>query len=197
LSERHFEVRGTPVDCIIMGVRHLLVPPPDLILSGINRGQNLAEDVRYSGTIGAAMEATIMGIPAIAVSQSYGVRGRAHVQWQCAETHALPVIKKLLAFGVPKNTLFNINFPDCSPAEVKGVAVVRQGRHDEDMVAVEKRIDGRETPYYWMLFNRQKRQADKDTDLGAILDNFITVTPVQLDTTNREALVQLKQVFAS
>ncbi len=122
ISPRHFAVRGTPTDCVIMAVRCLLAEQqPDLILSGVNRGQNVAEDVTYSGTIAAAMEGTLLGIPSFALSQSYGPStGRKNPHWECSERHAASVIRKVLDAGVPRDVLININFPDCPPEEVMG-----------------------------------------------------------------------------
>src|SRR5215212_8232324 len=115
IAERRFAVRGTPTDCVIMGVRHILFENrPDLILSGVNRGQNVAEDVSYSGTIAGAIEGTILGIPSIALSQAYGPGGRTAVKWPCAERHAPRVIRRILGLGMPRGTLVNVNFPDCA-----------------------------------------------------------------------------------
>ena len=193
VSERHFAVRGTPADCVVMGVRHLLADKaPDLVLSGVNRGENLAEDVRYSGTIAAAMEATIMGIPAIAISQAYGEEGRSHINWQCALRHAAAIVHKILEFGIPKNTLFNMNFPDCQADEVEGIVFVPQGRRNENMLHIEERMDGREKPYYWLIFDRHAPTNTKNTDIWAIENNWISITPVQLDMTDWKTLERLK-----
>src|SRR6476659_10664686 len=100
VSDRHFAVKGTPTDCVIMGVRQILADhKPDLVLSGVNRGQNVAEDVTYSGTVAGAMEATILGIPSIALSQAYGPGGRNAVKWQCAQAHAAGIVRKVLDLG--------------------------------------------------------------------------------------------------
>jgi len=124
IGEKHFAIKGTPTDCVIMGVRHIMFENrPDLILSGVNRGQNVAEDVSYSGTIAGAIEGTILGVSSIALSQAYGPGGRDAVKWACAEHHAPTVIEKILELGMPPNTLVNVNFPDCPPEEVIGIAV--------------------------------------------------------------------------
>lgn len=196
LSEKKFAVKGTPSDCVVMGVRHVLQPePPQVVLSGVNRGQNLAEDVRYSGTIAAAMEATIMGIPAIALSQAYGEEGRSTLNWECCQKHAPSIIRRLLDFGVPKNTLFNVNFPNCSSEDVKGIKIVSQGRRSEKMLKLDRRVDGRENPYYWLVFERHADSTVEDTDLWAIQDNWISITPVQLDMTDLATMERLKEIF--
>src|SRR4051812_21364487 len=116
IDERRFAVKGTPTDCVIMGVRHILKDRrPDLVLSGVNKGQNVAEDVTYSGTVAAAIEATILGIPAVALSQAYGPNGRDHISWEVAERQAPAIIRKVLEAGVPKGVLVNVNFPNCEP----------------------------------------------------------------------------------
>ena len=113
ITPRHFAVQGTPTDCVIMGLRTVLTDKkPDLILSGVNRGQNVAEDVTYSGTIAAAMEGTLLGVPSIALSQSYGgVETRERPHWDSSEIHAPAVIEKILALGIPPGVLINVNFP--------------------------------------------------------------------------------------
>src|SRR5919199_1525964 len=116
VSSRHYAVKGTPTDCVIMGVRHLMRERrPDLVLSGVNRGQNVAEDVSYSGTVAGAIEGTLLGVPSIALSQAYGPGGRDAVKWHCAEAHAARVIRTVLNVGVERGTLVNVNFPDCEP----------------------------------------------------------------------------------
>ena len=113
ISPHHYAVKGTPTDCVIMGVRTIMADKrPDLVLSGVNRGQNVAEDVTYSGTIAGAMEGAMLGIPSIALSQAYaGVHGRPLIEWDSAETHAVPLIRKLLDAGIPPGGLVNVNFP--------------------------------------------------------------------------------------
>src|SRR5437764_8541532 len=143
IDERHFAVKGTPTDCVLMGVRHLMQEAPDLILSGVNRGQNVAEDVTYSGTIAAAMEGTILGVPSLAISQAYGPSAaRRNVFWETAETHAPAIIRRILAEGIPKDVLVNVNFPDCRPTEVAGLAVTVQGKRDSELLRLDERIDG-------------------------------------------------------
>ena len=156
ITPRHFAVQGTPTDCVIMGVRKLMADrPPDLVLSGVNRGQNVAEDVTYSGTIAAAMEGTLLGVKSIALSQAYGaLEGRIKPHWETSESLAPRVLDDILRIGIPTGVLINVNFPACEPAKVAGVAVTSQGRRDAELMRIEERRDGRAIPYYWLMFQR-------------------------------------------
>lgn len=197
IGEKRYAVQGTPTDCVIMAVRSILADAkPDLVLSGVNRGQNVAEDVTYSGTIAAAMEGTLLGIPSIAVSQAYMPGDRSKISWDCAEQHAPSIIRKLLEEGIPKDILFNLNFPNIPPAEVKGVAVTVQGRRDQELVRLEPRQDGRGNPYFWIAFQRSKRDPANGTDLRALAEGKISLTPLELDLTHEPTLTRFAQVFA-
>ena len=190
VAAQHFAVSGTPTDCVIMGVRRLMGDrKPDLVLSGINRGQNAAEDVTYSGTVAGAIEGTLLGIPSIALSQAYGVEdGKRHTHWDCAETHGPTVIAKLLERGFPPGVLVNVNFPHCPPDGITGLAITRQGRRDADLCRVEEREDGRGHAYYWIAFQRSGAVPDQGTDLEALAAGMISVTPLRIDLTDTEAL---------
>ncbi len=188
IAPHHFAVKGTPTDCVIMAVHKILEgSKPDLVLSGVNRGHNVAEDVTYSGTVAGAMEGTILGIPSIAMSQSYGPGGQDNVPWDAAETFAPDLLRKILKTGIAPGTLININFPRCGAAEVKGVSVCTQGRRDT-LLRVEERADGRRNPYYWIGFQRLQGIPGDGTDLAALADNRISVTPLRLDLTDHAAL---------
>ena len=141
IGPRHYAVQGTPTDCVIMGVRHIMREHrPDLILSGVNRGQNVAEDVTYSGTIAAALEAALLGVPAIALSQAFwGPDGDKSLYWDCARTHGPALIERIMKAGIAPGTLVNVNFPPCPADEVKGVAIASQGRRDADLMRIEER----------------------------------------------------------
>jgi len=197
ISEKRFAVAGTPTDCVIMAVRSILAEAkPDLVLSGVNRGQNVAEDVTYSGTIAAAMEGTLLGIPSIAVSQAYMPGNRDQVRWDCAEHHAPGIIRRLLEEGIPEGVLFNLNFPNVGPNEVQGVSVTVQGRRDQELVRLEPRKDGRGNPYYWIAFQRSGKEPANGTDLRAMAENRISITPLELDLTHEPTLTRFAQVFA-
>ncbi|WP_298421981.1 5'/3'-nucleotidase SurE [Rhodoblastus sp.] len=193
ITERHYAVKGTPTDCVIMGVRKLMIEtPPDLILSGVNKGQNVAEDVTYSGTIAGAMEGTLLGVPSIALSQCYSPAGAF---FECAETHGPGLIDALVSRGLPPGVLVNVNFPACEPAAVQGVALARQGRREQELMKIEARFDGRGNPYYWIAFERPKFKAGEGTDLEAVAQNRISVTPLRLDLTDEPALAHFAGAF--
>jgi 5'-nucleotidase len=194
ITDRHFAVKGTPTDCVIMGVRKLMIDnPPDLILSGVNKGQNVAEDVTYSGTIAGAMEGTLLGVPSIALSQCYSPDG---VFWDCAESHAPGLIRKIMARGLPQGVLMNLNFPACEPSQVLGVALARQGRREQELMKIEARFDGRGNPYYWIAFERPKFLAGEGTDLEAVAQRKISATPLRLDLTDDSGLAHFAETFA-
>lgn len=196
ISDRHFAVRGTPTDCVIMGVRHLMQDcKPDLVLSGVNRGQNVAEDVTYSGTVAGAIEGTILGIPSIALSQAYGASTRNAPRWQCAEHHGPKVVRRILEAGIDKGILVNVNFPDCEPEEVEGTAVVNQGERTQELLRLDERRDGRGNPYFWIAFARQPFTPGNGTDLWAIANRRIAVTPLRIDMTDEPTVTRYAQSF--
>lgn len=197
ISPRHFAVKGTPTDCVIMGVRKIMLDhPPDLVISGVNSGQNLAEDVIYSGTVAGAMEAVILGIPAIALSQVYDFfAGRRTIHWECAAAHGVPIVRRLLDAGIPRNVLMNVNFPNCLPDGVTGVSVTMQGRRSNDLMKIDDRKDGRGNPYHWISFQRGSFTPGPGTDLRAVEENRISVTPLQLDLTDHPTVTRLAAAF--
>lgn len=198
LSSRKYAVRGTPSDCVLMAVRHIMVSAsPDLVLSGINRGQNIADDVTYSGTIAAAMEGTQLGVPSIALSQAFGFSGNANVKWATAEHFAPDIIKKLVAAGWPAEVLINVNFPDVVPASVTGIEVTRQGKRDQSLVRVEERIDARSNPYYWLGFERILSNPPQGTDLRAIYEGRISITPLHMDLTHTRTSKALSEALGT
>ena len=196
ISPNHFAVKGTPTDCVIMGIKHILRENrPDLVLSGVNRGQNVAEDVTYSGTIAAAMEGTLLGVPSIALSQAFRPTDRETVDWDCAEGHGATTIRKVLAAGIPPGILINVNFPPCTPELVRGISVSVQGQRNQALLDVDKRLDGRGNPYYWLAFQRGKINPTEGTDLHALANNKIAVTPLRLDLTDLPNLTRLAEAL--
>lgn len=186
LSSQRFAVQGTPTDCIMLAINHIISDArPTLVLSGVNRGANLGEDVTYSGTIAAAMEGTMLNIPAIALSQVYSYQHKT-IKWATAEHHAPGLIERLLETGWPADVFININFPDLLHGAVKGLKVTVQGRRDVADLIVDERIDARGFPYYWFGFRRAFGEPGADTDLRAVLDGYISVTPLHLDLTHRD-----------
>ncbi len=189
VSKHRFAVQGTPTDSVLMGVNHVLKDHrPDLVLSGVNRGSNIADDVTYSGTIAAAMEGTGLGIPSIALSQAYGFdEGSKPVKWSCAEHHGPWLVRKLLEVGWPKDVLININFPDVLPHAVERVEVTLQGKRDQSLANIVERVDARGNPYFWLGFSRVLSNPPEGTDLRAIYDGRISVTPLHLNLTEERA----------
>ena len=197
IDERAFAVRGTPTDSVIMGVRHVLKDKtPDLVLSGINRGANMAEDVTYSGTIAGAFEGTILGIRSMALSQAYAIDGVKGLKWQTALAHAPGLIRKLLAVEWGPSTVMNINFPDREPDDVVETVVTRQGRRDPGLLNVDERHDTWGNPYYWLAFERRRSSAQEGTDLAAVYAGYISVTPLFLDLTHQGMRETLKGALA-
>ena len=195
-GEKRFAVTGTPTDCVMIAAAEVLKDKkPDLLLSGVNRGSNLADDVTYSGTIAGAMEGTALGIPAIALSQTYGFEEGYHVRWACAETHGPKVVGKLVELGWPQDVLMNVNFPDCEPHEVTGIEATLQGKRDMQTAAMERRIDLRNNPYYWIGFRRVRSHPVKGSDLSAIHEKRISITPLHLNLTEYKVLERLKRQF--
>jgi 5'-nucleotidase len=196
ISKKRYAVQGTPTDSVLMGVAHVLKDHrPDLVLSGVNRGSNMADDVTYSGTIAAAMEATVLGIPAIALSQATLFSEGDPMRWQCAERHGPWLIRKLLAAGWPADVLININFPDVEPEAVKRVEVTSQGKRDESLANLIERTDARGHQYFWLGYKRIRSNPPEGTDLRAIYDGRISVTPLHLNLTEERARKALAQVI--
>jgi 5'-nucleotidase len=195
-DERHFAVKGTPTDCALLGVYELIPDRrPDIILSGINRGPNLAEDITYSGTASAAMEGAMLGIPAIALSQVF--RPPATVHWATSEAWAAQVIEKLLHLEWRPGSYVNINFPDCPPEQVRGIRVTSQGLRPPGSFRPIRRVDERHVPYYWTRIDFPEGGHAPGNDLQAVLDKEVSITPLQLDMTDRGALTALTDLFSA
>jgi len=196
VDNRHFAVKGTPTDCVIMAARHIMPVKPDLVLSGVNRGRNCAEDVTYSGTVAGAMEGTVLGIPSFALSQAYAFSLKRMPPWETAIKHAPDLIRRVLKAGIPRDVLVNVNFPDCAPDEVAGIAVTVQGKRDQELLRIDPRHDGRGNPYYWIAFGRGGPVgAAPGSDLAALDQNRIAVTPLRLDLTDEPFMTTLAEVF--
>lgn len=194
IEERRFAVRGTPTDCVIMAVRELMPAAPDLVLSGVNAGLNIADDVTYSGTVAAAIEATLLGLPAIALSQGYDWYGQGDIPFATAELHAPAIVRRVVEAGVPRGTLVNVNFPACKPEAVSGIEVTRQGTASHGL-KVEARVDSRRKPYYWLAYARAETPPAAGTDAHAVMGGRIAVTPLRLDMTDTDGLKRLAALF--
>ncbi|MFV3128477.1 5'/3'-nucleotidase SurE [Niveispirillum sp. KHB5.9] len=185
---RRYAVSGTPSDCVIVALRHVLRDnPPDIVFSGINRGANLAEEVGYSGTVSAALMAQLSGVPAYAVSQAW--RDRNNVRWHTAISGLDAVVRR---FGAPTSVL-NVNFPDVEPEEVTGLSVTRQGPPGTMALDVDTREDTRGFPYHWLSMRRSPaRPGGDDTDVAALRRREVSVTPIGFDMTDVAALARLQ-----
>jgi 5'-nucleotidase len=193
VAQRRFAVDGTPTDCVLIAVKRLLRDrPPDLVLSGINAGSNVGEDLTYSGTVAAAMEATLLGIPAMALSQDY--RTGLDIPWQTGEAFAPEAIRRLLCLKWPDSTLFNINFPAVSPGEAAGFAITSQGRRAIADNLTEG-VDPRGRPYYWIGPVRDGGETEPGTDVAALALDRVSITPIYLNLTNVPVLASLRKVF--
>jgi 5'-nucleotidase len=195
-GDRRFSVSGTPTDAVMMALREIMPAAPDLILSGVNRGANLGDDVTYSGTVSAAIEGALAGIRSIALSQVYASEGMGDaVPFGAAEAWGAKVIAPLLDLPFAPRTLVNINFPAISADQVKGIRVVRQGFHDYSRGTVVEGIDPRGYRYFWFGLNGIEHTPGHATDLEAIQDGFVAVTPLQLDLTHEGSLSELAGRF--
>jgi 5'-nucleotidase len=182
IGNNHFALRGTPSDCVIMAIRRLLGGKPDLVLSGVNAGQNVADDVTYSGTIAGAIEGTLLGVSSIAFSQAYTYDGTRKVPWETAERHGPGLVRKLIEFGFPEGIVYNVNFPNRKPDEVMGIRVTGQGKLTHGL-HIDERVDGRGNPYFWLAYRREKPLIAPGTDVDALAAGAISVTPLRLDMT--------------
>jgi len=194
IGGRHYEVTGTPTDCVIMAVRKIMPELPHLILSGVNRGQNIADDVTYSGTIAAAMEGTALGIKSIALSQCTGIYDNGET-YGVARAHGPGVVAKLLKLDFGTGNLVNVNFPDCRPDEVRGTVITTQGKRDQNMLTVDERVDARGRAYFWLGFKRDKGNPPVGTDLAAVFNKQISVTPLHMNLTQNDMLETLRGAF--
>ncbi|MBX3480724.1 MAG: 5'/3'-nucleotidase SurE [Caulobacter sp.] len=194
INDRKWAVTGTPTDCVMLGVRNLVEgKAPDLVLSGVNRGQNIAEDVTMSGTVAGAIEGMALGIPSIALSQSMlAFHDEVKAYWETAEAYGPGIVKRLLEIGWPKDVIMNVNFPSRPPEEVTAVEVTRQGFRDMHIRSAEKRTDLRGRDYYWMGFSGKLSNPAEGTDLRATYEGRISVTPLHIDLTHNETVHALK-----
>jgi 5'-nucleotidase len=198
-GDRDFAVEGTPTDCVIMALKHVMVDAlPDLVLSGVNRGANIADEVAYSGTASAAFAALVMGRRAIALSQAF--RNREVIRWATARAWGPGAVRALWAAPWPSDVCYNVNFPDVDPADVDGIRAARQGGGSIVAMDVETRMDRRGQSYFWLGFQRHSSEAGlpkdrdlgPDTDVGTLRDRSVSVTPLRLDRTARDRLASLQ-----
>jgi 5'-nucleotidase len=197
LDARRFAISGTPTDCVMLAVEELVKDGrPDLVLSGVNRGHNTAEDVTMSGTVAGAIQGMALGVPSIALSQALAVfHDDELARYETAEAFAPGVIARLIEAGWPKDVVININFPNRKPEAVESVEVTRQGFRDMHNMRAEKRTDLRGRDYYWMGFTQRRPQVAEGTDIAAVLAGKISVTPLHIDLTHMPTVHALKGVL--
>ncbi len=197
LDERRFAVSGTPTDCVLLAVKHLMTPdkPVSLIVSGINHGDNMAEHVTYSGTIAAAMEGTLLGVPSLAFSRAIK-KGSEPLSWETARVSVRNVIQSLQGMRWEKNTLLSVNIPDCAPHELRSIRAAVQGiRSGQE--ALDIRRDPRGRTYYWLGSSEYPSCVhEATTDCALLQQNHITMTPLSLNLTNHAMLGMIEQHIA-
>lgn len=194
IEPRRFTVTGTPTDCVMLAINELIDGArPDLVLSGVNRGANLAEDVTMSGTVAGAIEGMALGVPAIALSQGWA--SGLDNMYAAAEAFGPGIIRKLVDTGWPKDVIINVNFPPVDPKEITAVEVTRQGFRDMQVRHAEKRVDLRGQEYYWMGFRQERSKPADGVDLRAHYEGRISVTPLHIDLTHQQTVRDLKSVL--
>ena len=186
-----WSISGTPVDCVKLAIRNLMVDRPDVLISGINHGANLGSNIMYSGTVSAAAEGMIMEIPSIAISlASYQTDN-----YDMAKKFAKKIVKKVIANDIPKDTLLNVNVPYCNEKEIKGVRVTRQGsQYFVDQF--EERVDPRNGNYFWIKGKMIDEDKSIDFDGAAIKENYVSITPIHYRLTNESFLNDLKNQYS-
>lgn len=196
IEDRRFAVTGTPTDCVVLAVNDLMPDKPDLVLSGVNRGHNIGEDVSYSGTVAGALQGMAFGIRSIALSQSLErFHDEVVAHWETAEAFAPGIIGRLLEQKWQPGVVMNLNFPNLPPELVKEVEVTTQGFRDVGEMHAVRRTDLRGRDYYWMSFRGQKQEHPAGTDLRAIEEGRISVTPLHIDLTHMASVHDLKKVL--
>src|SRR5512146_54599 len=187
VGKRIYAINGTPVDCVNLALLNILPKLPHLLVSGINKGVNLGDDVLYSGTVSAAVEGTILGVPSMAVSQE----GREQFHFATGAHYALRVARLILQHGLPEETLINLNIPDRSPRAVTGVRVTCLSRRRFENPIIEK-VDPHGKKYYWIAGTRVSWSRSKDADHEAIEEGAVSLTPIHLDSTHHGAMDHLR-----
>ncbi|MBI1821585.1 MAG: 5'/3'-nucleotidase SurE [Nitrospirae bacterium] len=189
IKKNFFSLNGTPTDCVNWGVLHLLKKPPALLVSGINKGANLGDDVTYSGTVSAAFEGTILKVPSIAVSQM----GPPPYEFKSAAQFALQIAKQILNKGLPNDILLNVNVPNLPIEKIKDIKIVSLGRRVFEDNAIIEKTDPRGRKYYWIGGTKILWEDKPDTDNDAVSHGHVSVTPLHLDLTHYEFLKKMKK----
>jgi 5'-nucleotidase len=189
IKKNVYAVDGTPADCVYLGVNAILPGWPQLVVSGINKGGNLGDDVTYSGTVSAAFEGTLLGIPSFAIS----LVSRSHFKFNPAAQFARRVARHILKKGLPKGTLLNINVPNLDEREIKSYKITQQGRWTHNGSAVVEKTDPRGKKYYWIGEGPLTFDRREDTDFEAISNSYVSITPLHLDLTDYSSIHVLKK----
>ena len=198
IAPRRFAAEGSPADCVLAGLYEVMKDNrPDLVLSGVNRGNNAAENVMYSGTVGGAMEAALQGLPAIAMSQFYGEGNRdLDNPFEAAAETGAGLVRKLLDDGLwddaPYRLFYNVNFPPVPASDVKGIRVTSQGRREGTNFSVKPHVSPTMRTFLWVTGGQQHIMTDPGTDAAANLDGYISVTPCRADLTAHDTLDTLR-----
>lgn len=190
VREHIYSINGTPTDCVAIGVEKILKRKPGIIVSGINKGGNLGDDVTYSGTVSAAMEGTILGIPSIAVSLV--LDGRHPIHYDTAGFYASMAVRYILENALPYDTLLNINIPNCSKEDIRGVKFTRQGKRIYDG-SINEVLSPSGEKHYWIGGGRPFWEHGEDTDISAVMDSYVSITPIHLDLTNYSTIELIKK----
>ncbi len=189
IDERHFAVDGTPTDAVNLGINGIMPHKPDLVVSGINHGGNLGDDITYSGTVSAAMEGTLLGVPSIAVS----LLCRELMNFEAAARFGAKLATIVIERGMPRDTLLNVNVPDLPEGEMRGYLVTRQGKRRYGDAIVEH-LDPRGRKYYWIGGDDLGFVPAEGTDCTAVAGGYISVTPLHLDLTNYNSIAAVNEL---
>lgn len=189
VGPRQFAVDGTPTDCVNLAVSGILASRPGLVVSGINKGANLGDDLTYSGTVSAAMEGTLLGIPSVAVS----LAGRTTFDFAPASEFAARLVAQVIERGLPRDTLLNVNVPDRPRSAMTGFRITKQGKRRFGEALVEK-IDPRGKKYYWIGGDELGFVDEPGTDYAAIMDGAVSITPIHLDLTHYPSFPALEKL---
>lgn len=189
IKKNFYVVDGTPADCVHLGINAILRERPRLVVSGINKGGNLGDDITYSGTVSAAFEATLLGVPSFAIS----LVSRSHFKFDVAARFAVRVAHCILKRGLSKHTLLNINVPNLDEKKIKSYKITQQGRWVHNGSAVVEKVDPRGKKYYWIGGGQLVFDKGKDTDFDAVSNSYISITPLHLDLTHYPSIGRLKK----
>lgn len=200
LEERRFAVEGSPADCVLAGIGEILRDrPPDLVISGVNRGHNIAEDTLYSGTVGGAMEAALHGLPAVALSQYFGPGNRGGDMFAAARAQGAGVLRRLIELGVwggaPYGVFYNVNFPPVPAGEVRGWRATFQGARSAATFGVQPQIAPNGRKYLWLTHGHSAVGAAPGSDAHECAAGYVTVTPLRADLTAHDLVAPLTQAL--